>query len=177
VVLPLFKELDKEQREGKTENIRSEFVALCRGYEGDGLMQMNIEIHRLANMLPGQVWQHYQHEDLDKLAKRTQDILDGAMDLPTEFLEEWKVFMDRHGWDGQDQLFPSSPRYQDTPVFLLSKLRLNIGAGTTNPSDIQQEQVERRRPVMALHEQRAKEKKWYQFSGLSKIESRNARFE
>ena len=175
VVLPLFKELEKKAREGETEEIRSEYDALCGGYKGDGLMQMNIEVRRLANLLPEEIWEEYPHEDLGKLAKRIQDNLDGdAADLPSEFLMEWRGFMERHGWDGQDQLFPSCPRYEDSPVLLLLRLRQNVGPDTINPSEIQQEQVEKRRRVMALHEQREQNKKWYQRSSLSSIQSRNA---
>jgi hypothetical protein len=159
VVLPMFKELEKKTREGETEEIRNEYSALCGGYEGDGLMQMNIEIHRLANLLPAELWEEYPHADLDKLAKRIQDNLDGAVaDLPSQFLVEWRSFMERHGWDGQDQLFPSCPRYEDSPVLLLLRLRQNVGSDTINPSAIQREQVEKRRRVMALHEQREQNK-------------------
>ena len=176
-VLPLFQELDKGRREGETEELREEYGHLCGGYEGDELMQMNIDIYQLANLLPKQIWQDYRHEDLDKFATRIQDNLDKKItdDLPSDFLEGWKGFMDRHGWDGEDQWFPSSPRYEDSPVLLLAKLRQNVaGDGVTNPSDVQRKQVQKRHEVMALQEQRAKEKKWYQFSGLSKIQSRNA---
>jgi len=177
VLLDAFKKLDKERREGKTEEIRSEYGALCSGYVGDGLMEMNIDIHQLANHLPEKIWQEYPHEELHKLASRIKDNLEGESepDLPMTFLEGWKTFMNRHGWDGQNQLFPSCPRYRDSPVLLLAKLRQNVGDGVTNPAEIQCEQVENRRRVMALHEERAIERKsCFCSSELSQIQERNA---
>ena len=52
VVLGLFKDLDKQRREGKTEEICAEYDALCGGYEGDDLMELNKSMYRLTNMLP-----------------------------------------------------------------------------------------------------------------------------
>jgi pyruvate,water dikinase len=175
-VLPLFKELDKERREGKTEQRRSEYDALCSGYTGDPLMQMNIHIYDLANKLPKKVWEEYTHEDLPKLATRIQQNLQGEVlhDLPNNFLEGWSAFMDSYGWDGHNQLFPSCPRYSDSPVTLLSMLRQNVGSGVTNPSTIQEEQVRKRREVMELHEERARATKICMKSALSKVKKRNA---
>ena len=174
-VLPLFKELDKKRREGKTEEIRNEFDALCSGYEGDPLMQMNIDIYRLARMLPEDVWNEYPHERLGELADRIQSNLNGKItqDLPEEFLDGWRSFMDRHGWDGLDQLFPSCPRYRDDPMLLLVRLRQNVGGGVKNPSLIQQEQLAKRRDAMVLHERHARKNRCYRPFALGNVQQRN----
>ena len=56
MVLPLFNELDKKRRLGKTEEVRSEYDALLAGYDGDELMEMNIEMYRLAQTLGDDIW-------------------------------------------------------------------------------------------------------------------------
>ena len=174
VILSMFNKLDAKRREGKTEEIRSEYDALCGGYEGDELMEMNIEMHRLATRLPDSIWDQYDHEDLHELADRVKDNLDGKIsDLPQNFLDEWKTFMGHFGFDGKDQLFLSSPRYADSPEILLGKLRQNVGVGVKDPAITQQEQVAKRRDVMKLHEQRAKAKRHVNPFALSKVRKRN----
>jgi hypothetical protein len=87
-------------------------------------MQLNINIYKLANKLDKTVWRQYDHKSLQDLSERIQKNLDGELfDLPNDFLSEWKSFMNNHGHDGEDQLFVSSLRYLDTPVFLLARPR------------------------------------------------------
>jgi phosphohistidine swiveling domain-containing protein len=90
-------------------------------------------------------------------------------------LDEWNSFMEDHGYDGKDQLFVSSARYIDSPEILLAKLRHNIGYGIKDPAEMQQENLARRRDVMALHEARAKEA-WFGYKpyALSSVQKRNA---
>jgi len=173
-IMPTFRAIDKKRRDGKTEEIRSEFDALCGGYEGDELMEINIAMYNLAHMLDSSVWQEYEHDQLDELAQRIQMNLDGIIsDLPPEFISEWQKFMTQYGWDGEDQMFISSPRYEDNPVLLLARLRnQNSGVETKNPSAVQKEQVLRRQYVMKLQESRAASK-LFSF-GKSKIKKRNA---
>ena len=66
-------------------------------------------------------------------------------DLPADFLSEWSRFMDCHGYDGEDQLFVSSPRYRDSPELLLARLRQNVGSAIKDPSIRLQENVSTRR--------------------------------
>merc|ERR1719210_3065709 len=54
--------------------------------------------------------------------------------------------MDRHGYDGNDQLFVSSPRYHEQPELLLAKLRHNIG-DVTDPRMVAQEKHRKRQQV------------------------------
>ena len=175
IVLGTFKELDKQRRKGKTEHVRSEYDALSGGYEGDEIMEVNIAMYRLAHKLDSSVWQQYKHEELDQLADRIQQNNDGVLsDLPPEFISEWNKFISEHGWDGEDQLFISSPRYQDKPVLLLARLRnQNSGFDTTDPSIIQQEQVTKRRNAMKVREERALSKKYINPFALSKVRKQN----
>ncbi|KAL7453253.1 hypothetical protein ACHAWC_004916 [Mediolabrus comicus] len=138
VVLGTFNTLDKKRRDSSaSEQVRAEYDALCSGYDGDELMKINIDMYRLANKLDASIWKEYGHDELHELAVRIQQNLDGTVsDLPSEFLTEWSSFMDQHGYDGVDQLFISSPRYQDKPELLLTRLRQNVGVGLFKASRI-----------------------------------------
>ena len=172
VVIPLFYELDKKRRTGKTEEVRSEYDALLAGYDGDELMEMNIEMYRLAQTLGDDIWKSYGHEDLPKLATRIQDNLNGKQDdLPREFLDEWKIFMDRFSYDGQDQLFVSCPRYADSPELLLAKVRQNVGPIVIDPSVTAKDKLEKRQQVQELQLKRAEKK--LLSSPAKKIRKRN----
>jgi phosphohistidine swiveling domain-containing protein len=174
VVVPCFNAIEKKRREGKREQIRQENDALCTGYEGDELMAMNIEMHKLASELPASIWDEYQHDDLGKLATRIKDNQEGKIsDLPPEFLKEWQLFMELFDYDGQDQLFISCPRYADSPELVLAKLKQNVGATVKDPAITHQEQANKRREVMELHEQRAKKNRFLRPFALGKIKKRN----
>ena len=148
VVLGVFNKLDKKRRNNKSE-LCAEYDALCGGYEGDELMKINIDIYSLANKLGANIWEQYDHDEMYQLADRIQQNIDGTLsDLPDEFLTEWISFLDKHGYDGEDQLFISSPRYLDSPELLLTRLRQNVGTGIRDPADIHREQVLKRRQVM-----------------------------
>lgn len=150
VVLGTFNTLDKKRRDSSaSEQVRAEYDALCSGYDGDELMKINIDMYRLANKLDADIWKEYGHDELQELAVRIQQNLDGTVsDLPNEFLTEWSSFMDQHGYDGVDQLFISSPRYQDKPELLLTRLRQNVGPGIKDPAIVHNEQMMNRRKVM-----------------------------
>lgn len=170
-ILPMFKELDEKRRNGNTEEERTEYCALCSGYEGDELMEINIAMYQLAQLLPKEIWLQYNHSTLGKLASRIQSNIDGkTSDVPVEFLAAWKTFLKDFGYDGQDQVFVSSTRYIDSPEILLSKLIHNIDDDIKNPAMTQKLKLEDRREIMKLHEERAK-KKW--FSSVKSIQQRN----
>ena len=172
VVLPLFNGLDKKRRLGKTEEIRSEYDALLAGYDGDELMEMNIEMYRLAQTLGDDIWKSYGHDDLPELATRIQDNLNGKQDdLPREFLDAWKIFMDRFSYDGQDQLFVSCPRYSDSPEFLLAKVRQNVGPTVIDPSVTAKDKLKKRQQIQELQLKRAEKK--LLSSPAKKIRKRN----
>lgn len=175
VVLGVFSSLDKKRRKGKSE-LCAEYEALCGGYEGDELMKINIDMYRLANKLDATIWEQYDHDDLHQLADRIQQNIDGTLsDLPSEFLTEWSSFLDKHGYDGEDQMFISSPRYQDSPELLLTRLRQNTGtSGIRDPADIQREQVLKRRRVMNQQLESALAQRFIRPFRPSRIRHRNA---
>ena len=149
-VMGYFKELDEKRRNGETEEIKEEYEALLGGYEGDELMEMNIALYRLAQLMPETMWN--EHSGQDGIAALTERI-QAESDLPSDFLSAWKSFMDRYGFDGQDQLFIGCPRYQDSPERLVEKLRLNaMGHKIKDPSVVAKEMLAKRRAVMAKQE-------------------------
>jgi phosphohistidine swiveling domain-containing protein len=178
-----FKHNDQKRRnEDLSKDTREEYEALCGGYVGDELMEMNIEMYQLAKKLPLEVWNQYDHESMKLLAIRIETNLDemrkssnnNTVDLPIEFLESWKLFMHKFGYDGQDQLFMSCPRYDDSPELLLGKMRMNALGEVKDPFVTQQENVAKRRAVQTKHEEdAAKKNKLLHPFVLSKIKKRN----
>mmetsp|Transcript_61201 Transcript_61201/g.72659 ORF Transcript_61201/g.72659 Transcript_61201/m.72659 type:complete len:985 (+) Transcript_61201:104-3058(+) len=163
-VLPKFKKLNNQRVKGKTERDRIDADALCGGFEGDELMEKNIAMYRLARLLPESVWDEYNFENYHELARRIQSNIDGSLvttDLPSDFLTSWKTFLNNYGYDGEDQLFVSSHRYNDKPEYLLAKLSHNVGDGINDPAVVLEKQVRKRREVMARQEQEAAKKWWY----------------
>jgi len=145
-VLAVFQEVDDQRRNGKTEEIRKDFEALCGGYEGDVLMELNIALHRLGRSLPKDAWK--DGSSVAALADRIAE----ERDLPAEFLTEWRSFLDRYGFDGQDQLFVASPRYRDSPSRLLEMMRMNASDSAKDPSASARDLLSKRRAVMAKQE-------------------------
>ena len=179
-----YKKFDEKRRDEKlSKEIREEYEALCGGYVGDELMETNIEMYHLAKTLPLEVWNQYDHESMKSLAIRIETNLaemgksstnNSNIDLPIEFLESWKLFMHKFGYDGQDQLFMSCPRYDDSPEFLLGKMRMNALGEVKDPYITQQERVAKRRAVQTNHEEdAAKLNKLFHPFALSKIKKRN----
>lgn len=72
---------------------------------------------------------------------------------------------------GEDQLFISSPRYQDDTVLLLARLRQNAGSNVKDPSIRLDQNVKARKIVQELQAERAKSKCLH--IGYSKIQHRN----
>jgi len=153
-VLGLFKSLQKTRIEGKTEQERSEAEALCGGFVGDELMEINIAMYNLARKLPAELWSEYD-DKLGALVARIADNVAGrASDLPRPFVDDWLAFMSKYGFDGSDQLFVSSPRYVDSPELLLRKLRFSVGDAIDDPSEVMRHRAARRREVMTLQRER-----------------------
>ena len=178
-ILGVIHELDQERTNGKTEEIRQDAEALCAGYEGDELMKINIAIYRLAQSLPESIWNEYDHNSMKELLDRILANLNGdrtAKPLPAEFLELWTSFMTNYGFDGQDQLFISCPRYNDHPELLLQKLKLNATATIEDPSVAAQDQLKKRQAAMAKTEATATKWSLWNYLGyseLSRVQQRN----
>mmetsp|Transcript_29137 Transcript_29137/g.44050 ORF Transcript_29137/g.44050 Transcript_29137/m.44050 type:complete len:460 (-) Transcript_29137:770-2149(-) len=172
-ILPTMNKLDEGRRNGKTEELRQECEALCGVYEGNPLMEENIAIYQLAQTLPLSIWAEYDNSSFDKLAERIKDNLDGnAYDLPSEFLEQWRMFMKKFGFDGTPQVFISSPRYIHNPDLLLAVVLHSKGNIIKDPVKVEEEKVAARRAALARSEARAK-KKWWNPWARSKIKKRN----
>mmetsp|Transcript_328 Transcript_328/g.744 ORF Transcript_328/g.744 Transcript_328/m.744 type:complete len:956 (-) Transcript_328:3697-6564(-) len=152
-LMPLFNKIDDLRQNGETEEIKEEYDALGGGYEGDELMEINISLYQLAQSMPKEIWKEYTGENgMSALIERIQD----ERDLPADFLNGWKSFMNNYGFDGQDQLFISCPRYSDSPELLIDKLRINATGYVKDPSVIAKEKLNDRRDVMAKQENVAK---------------------
>lgn len=171
-ILKLSQSMDRKRQFGKTEEERLEYEALCGGYEGDPLMELNIAMYHLANKLELDVWKQYGFDKMPALAERIKKNIDGVIsDLPMDFLAEYNTFVENHGWDGEDQLFVSSPRYQDDTILLLARLRQNSGSQVKDPSVRLDQNVKARKRVQELQAERAKSK--FLHIGLSKVRHRN----
>eukprot|EP00956_Cyclotella_meneghiniana_P044877 scaffold341118_cov99-Cyclotella_meneghiniana.AAC.2 len=171
-ILKLSQSMDRKRQFGKTEEERLEYEALCGGYEGDPLMELNIAMYHLANKLELDVWKQYGFDKMPALAERIKKNIDGVIsDLPMDFLAEYNTFVENHGWDGEDQLFVSSPRYQDDTILLLARLRQNSGSQVKDPSIRLDQNVKARKRVQELQAERAKSN--FLHIGLSKVRHRN----
>lgn len=141
-------------------------------------METNIAMYKLSKLLSEEIWNEYDHDDMKRLADRIRDNLDQntmTSDLPNEFLTSWASFMEKYGFDGEDQLFISCPRYDDSPEQLLMKLKMNALGNVKDPAITQEEQVKKRRDVMAKHEKDAENaSKFFHPFALSKVKKRNA---
>jgi pyruvate,water dikinase len=153
-VVGVMRSIDQVRRQGKTEKEREEADALCGGFVGDPLMGMNIDMYHLARKLPVEIWNEYAGKFKDLAERIAQNVAGGASDLPKPFVESWREFMDKHGYDGTDQLFVSSPRYHEQPELLLVKICHNIG-DIKDPSQTLQERLARRQEVQEAQERDA----------------------
>lgn len=107
-------------------------------------MEMNVAMYRLAQELPIDIWHEYD-ERYPKLAERIEQNIRGKVnDLPASFVTSWKRFIDEFGYDGSDQLFVSSPRYHESPVLLLEKIRHSAGPGVHDPEEAMIKALQRR---------------------------------
>lgn len=112
-------------------------------------MMENISMFKLANSLDESVWKEYDDGDNGGWTRMLDAI--NSNSLPLEFMILWKEFMENYGFDGQDQLFVSCPRYQDSPELLLGKLKMNALGHIKDPAITQKEQVSKRRAAMEKH--------------------------
>jgi len=146
IVLPVFRNIERIRREGKTEEEKQDADALLGGFVGDPLMEMNIDMYKLARKLPSSVWKEYNGRLADLAEHINQNVSGKLGDLPLDFVESWKEFIDKHGYDGIDQLFVSSPRHHEEPELLLAKLRQNI-SNVKDPEETAKEKLKRRLEV------------------------------
>lgn len=176
VVLPTFQKMDAQRRTGKSKKERDDADAMCGGFEGDDIMEMNMSMYDLANKLPVSIWNEYK-DCLGLLADRIQtNVKNKEHDLPHEFLEAWQAFMKRFGWDASDQMFVSAPRYKDTPEYLLTRLVHSVGESVNDPAVAQQEKIAKRREVASRQEAEAASG-CFAMCTVPKLKKRNQCFE
>lgn len=144
--LAVWKELDEIRRNGKTQKEKDDADALLGGFEGDPLVEMNVAMYSLAQKLPSKVWEEYKDKLSDLAGLIDKNIKGQSSALPAEFISSWKDFMDKYGFDGNDQIFVSSPRYHEQPEMLLAKLRMNAG-DVKDPNQSFGEKVQKRKEV------------------------------
>ena len=87
---------------------------LNRGYEGELVVDMGIEMFAMTRLLDAE-----QFEDLEALAEKIE-----KRELPEPFLAAWDAFVDVYGCRGPMEMDLRSPRYGDTPMLLLRQMSL-----------------------------------------------------
>jgi len=88
-----------------------------RGYEGELVVEMGIDMYRLARLIDAS-----EFEDIGRLAARIE-----ARELAAPFLESWDRFMARYGCRGPMEMELSNPRYSDEPEILLRQMSSMVG--------------------------------------------------
>lgn len=112
-----------------------------RGYEGDIVVEMGIEMHRMAHMLEPSAY-----DDLPALAA---DIERRA--VPEGFLSAWDAFRARFGARGPMEMDPSRSRYGDDPELLLGQLsQIAAVRDGFDPERVHREHIESRQQAFAL---------------------------
>ena len=173
MTVKIFKELSNLQKHGTTQQIRDDASAMMLGFTGDPLMEMNIAMYRLAQELPPDTWKEYD-EKLPQLAERIDQNVSGEMDdLPASFITSWKRFIGEFGFDGSDQLFVSSPRYHESPVLLLEKMRHSAGPEVNDPEEAMIRARQRRQEAQERQLSEAKSSATCLRSSVKAIQDRN----
>ena len=85
---------------------------LATGIAGNVVVEMGIEMHRLARLL--------DRTDLDDTARLAQRIKQRRM--PAAFLDAWDEFLSSYGWRGPNEMDLASPRYADDPRLALQQM-------------------------------------------------------
>lgn len=113
---------------------------LDRGFEGNVVVAMSLEMYRLARQLqPGQ--------RLD--AQELQRLVDSE-DLPAPFMEAWNRFVRQFGSRGPMEMDLAHPRYADAPLIALKQVvAMTVNDANTDPVSAARRQVERRRKAAA----------------------------
>lgn len=94
---------------------------LSRGITGNLVVEMGIQIYRMAKMLDATVF-----EDLAALHARV-----GRRQLPATFLEPWDAFMDGFGCRGPGEMDLANSHYADDPMMLLRQMSFMANSGAS----------------------------------------------
>lgn len=113
---------------------------LDRGFEGNVVVAMSLEMHRLAALLDS--GQRKDAEDLERLIE--------SRELPAPFLESWRGFIRKFGYRGPMEMDIAHPRYADMPLTALRQIvAMPVDDPNYNPVAAVRRQVDRRRAAAA----------------------------
>jgi pyruvate,water dikinase len=109
---------------------------LTRGIEGEIVIDMGIDMYRMARQLGAS-----EFEDLEALVARIE-----AGEMPERFLADWDAFIRRYGCRGPMEMDLRSPRYGDTPVLALRQMSFMAnGSAEHDPERAHRHNVEERK--------------------------------
>ncbi len=113
---------------------------LDRGFEGNVVVAMSLEMYRLARQIePGQ---HLDAQELERLVN--------SKGLPTPFMEAWNGFIRQFGSRGPMEMDLAHPRYADAPLIALKQIvAMSVNDADADPVSAARRQVERRRKAAA----------------------------
>lgn len=113
---------------------------LDRGFDGNVVVAMSIEMHRLAKRMPAEL-----QRDAEALERYLKDRA-----LPSPFLDGWKNFVRQFGFRGPMEMDVAHPRYADAPLIALKQIAaMSIDDADYDPMAASQRQVEQRRTATA----------------------------
>lgn len=114
--------------------------ALDRGFEGNVVVDMTVQMHALARLLD-----EVEAVSVEDLERRLS-----SRELPGAFLEAWDDFVGRFGCRGPTEMDVSHPRYGDEPGIALKQvLAMTADRATFDPAGASAHQVGRRRAAAA----------------------------
>ena len=113
---------------------------LDRGFEGNVVVAMSVQMHRLAQLLGSE-----RGQDANELARRL-----AAGTLPAAFLDGWSRFVRQFGCRGPLEMDVAHPRYADAPAVALGQIAsMPVDAPDYDPAAAAMRQIERRREAVA----------------------------
>lgn len=113
---------------------------LDRGFEGNVVVGMSIEMHRLASLLEPR--QRQNAEELERLIS--------TRDLPAPFMEAWDSFVRQFGYRGPMEMDVAHPRYANAPLIALKQIvAMPVDEADSDPFSAAGRQVEQRRKAAA----------------------------
>ncbi len=119
---------------------------LDRGFEGNVVVGMSIEMHRLARLLEPR-----HRQDAEELAR-----LLNSRGLPAPVMEAWNGFARQFGYRGPMEMDVAHPRYADAPLIALKQIvAMPVDDPSSDPVSAARRQVERRRAAAATVIQRS----------------------
>ena len=134
--------LERARKKAKTPEIAALFDSMNRGFEGELIIDMGIEMFALTRLIDAS-----EFEDIEALGRKIQ-----ARSVPEAFLHAWDEFVRRYGCRGPLEMELRSPRYGDTPELLLHQLATIAKAPEAHDPRVAHERAveERKRATASL---------------------------